>query len=376
MPALKSPSTVIVVGPLPPPVHGSAKNTAIIAGKLQDRCNVIVVDISPGSLKRWSFYHVVKIIKVLQALFVIIVQASPLDTKLYIPADAGFGTYYTITIVTLARFLGYKIFIHHRSFAYIDKRVTRMALLTRCAGSEAVHIFLCRDMKRRYLDNYPASQKALILSNGAYIKPISQIITSSFDGLRLGHLSNLGSDKGLDEVLETTRCLIAHDVKTHLVLAGPTVTTEDTQKIERAVIEFGKALDYRGAVYGEDKDRFYEDIDVFLFPTRYANEAQPNVLLEAMSFGVPSISFARGCVVGDLSQGGGIAVPTSDNFVQECLPILIDWEKNRDRLLCAKEKALARAFELRSAGVKELEKFIDTVVGTKFGNGGKRPSDQ
>ena len=42
--------------------------------------------------------------------------------------------------------------------------------------------------------------------------------------------------------------------------------------------EFGDVMEYRGPVYGEDKRSFFMDIDVFLFPTIYENEAQPLVM--------------------------------------------------------------------------------------------------
>ena len=112
MPKLKyslKPSTVVVVGPLPPPVHGMAKNTAVIAEELRRRCNVVVADISPRGLDRRLAYHAKKIIKVLRALFVIAFRAHLHDARLYTPAHAGWGIYYTIAIVTTARFFGYKI---------------------------------------------------------------------------------------------------------------------------------------------------------------------------------------------------------------------------------------------------------------------------
>ena len=43
------------------------------------------------------------------------------------------------------------------------------------------------------------------------------------------------------------------------------------------VAELAGALDYRGPVYDADKLRFYQDIDLFVFATTYANEAQPTV---------------------------------------------------------------------------------------------------
>ena len=340
-----------------------AMSNAKVAGVLRSRCNLVVADTSPGRLERGLVYLAVKTVKVLRSMCVLAVHARRRDVSLYISADAGLGIFYAIAIVTLARLLDYEIFVHHHSFAHIDRRTIRMAVLARGAGSRATHIFLCPDMQRRYRDHYTFSGNALVLSNAAHINPATRVAESRFNGLRLGHLGNLDPMKGLDDVLETTRRLLALDVKARLVLAGPVVKAKYARKIEQAITEFGEALDYRGLVHGEEKERFYRDIDVFLLPTRYVHETQPTVILEAMSVGVPCISYARGCVADDLSRGGGVAVPTSTDFVRACLPILIDWERNRDRLLDAGNKALARARELKSEGEAGLARFIDAVVG-------------
>ena len=92
----------------------------------------------------------------------------------------------------------------------------------------------------------------------------------------------------------------------------------------------------------------------------------------AMSFGVPSVTFARGWIVGDLAESGGVLVPTSEDFANESLPILIAWEKDRRRLLMAKQKALARAIELRTIAETQHDYFIEMVAGKKLGAGTSR----
>ena len=350
--------TVVVVGPLPPPVHGMAKNTALVAEELCKRCSVWVADISPGALKKSTRYHVKKLLKVFRAMAVLVRRSSPRSPRLYIPTDAGFGMYYTIAIVGLARLLGYSVFIHHRSFAYIDKPAERMSILTRLAGHKTVHVFLCPDMARRFRNHYPAAKHEMLVSNARHIEPVAKLPKYSGKLLRLGHLSNLGPEKGLDDVLESLRRSLRDNVPVRLVLAGPAVSEKVSRQIEGAKAEFGSALDYRGPVYEAAKEQFYRDIDIFLFPTRYVNEAQPNVLLEAMSYGVPSMSYSRGCIAGDLSQGGGVSVPTTDDFVSIILPTLNHWARNRADLTVARSKALSRARNLRSAAEAEFKSFI------------------
>jgi len=51
---------------------------------------------------------------------------------------------------------------------------------------------------------------------------------------------------------------------------------------------------YFGKKYDEDKEAFFENADLFVFPTFYSNECFPLVLLEAMQHGLPCISTNEG----------------------------------------------------------------------------------
>jgi glycosyltransferase involved in cell wall biosynthesis len=202
----------------------------------------------------------------------------------------------------------------------------------------------------------------MILSNAKRVTPVAKA-PGHFEGpMRIGHLSNLGPEKGLNEVLAVLRRLLELNVSVRLVLAGPAVSTDVQAQVEAARTEFGAALEYRGAVYGTDKDDFYRNLDVFLFPTRYRHEAQPNVLFEAMAFAVPSISYARGCVANDLANGGGIAIPTDEDFVEMALPVLIGWERDRKQLALAKQNALARAYEHKRESEAQFEEFVTMLT--------------
>lgn len=51
---------------------------------------------------------------------------------------------------------------------------------------------------------------------------------------------------------------------------------------------------YHGRKYGDEKRDFFENADVFVFPTFYHNECFPLVLLEAMEFKLPLITTNEG----------------------------------------------------------------------------------
>ena len=60
--------------------------------------------------------------------------------------------------------------------------------------------------------------------------------------------------------------------------------------ISEARAKFGEAIVELGPVAGAAKQRFFETIDIFFFPSRYRMEAQPLVMLEALSYGVATLA--------------------------------------------------------------------------------------
>ncbi|MGY3412382.1 glycosyltransferase involved in cell wall biosynthesis [Bradyrhizobium sp. GM5.1] len=81
---------------------------------------------------------------------------------------------------------------------------------------------------------------------------------------------------------------------------------------------------------GKEKCDFYRSIDVFAFPTTYINEAQPTVVYEALTAGIPVIAYGRGCILSQV-RGSGLVIPPTDAFVTPALAWLRDYAANRGR---------------------------------------------
>ena len=363
-------TTVVAVAPFPPPVHGMAQITERIVEDIAPYCHVVRADISPGRLERGLAYHTAKVAKVARALVTLLTHAFQRPRALYTPVGAGLGMFYTTATVALARLLGYTLVVHHHSFAYIDRRTFPMRLLACIGGKSAWHLFLCDGMKAAYRRHYPgvSAERSLVVSNGGRVDPVGALPARGSELLTIGHLSNLGPEKGLDDVLETARRLQTSGASFRLLLAGPTVSANDKAKIDAAKSALGDNMDYRGPVYGADKDRFYAEVDVFLFPTRYHNEAQPTVLFEAMAFGVPSISYARGCIANDLSEGGGMSVAYGDDFTDAAVPVLTAWAENRPALDDARGRALTRGHAHKRAAAVQFDRLVEVLTGAAVSN--------
>ena len=237
----------------------------------------------------------------------------------YLTAEGGLGLTYSILTAAWARLLGFRLFIHHHSYSYIRRPHTLMTCLLAVSGSEAVHICLCSEMAQDLANCYRRDIRSLIISNATFVDPGKS--ASSFSTRRdlvIGLIGNLTPDKGLYEFIEIVRIAKARALPIRGVLAGPIVRDSDRFVLQSLKDELGEHLDYRGPVYHAEKARFFENIDVFVFPTTYLNEAQPTVIFEALANSVPIISFDRGCIRNQVGNAGRV-FRSDANFVVEAL---------------------------------------------------------
>ncbi len=64
-----------------------------------------------------------------------------------------------------------------------------------------------------------------------------------------------------------------------------------------------KYINYIGPKYGKEKETYFENADIFVFPTFYNNECFPLVLLEAMQYKLPIATTDEGGIP-DIVQTG------------------------------------------------------------------------
>ncbi len=120
--------------------------------------------------------------------------------------------------------------------------------------------------------------------------------SSSRHECRVLFLSNLIATKGPWEFLCMAKEVAAQEPHTHFILAGSPVDRELYQKILHFRDQEGltKRVDIVGGVYGEAKARLLASSDIFVYPTQ--KDAAPLVLLEAMQWGLPIISSDQGAI--------------------------------------------------------------------------------
>ncbi len=355
---------LIIVGAFPPPVHGQSSVNQEVLNAVKARFQIVVVNLSPGSFRRNIIYYTRRIFNTIGGALTIMRHAFGANQRvLYLSTDSGLGIVLNLVVVGVGRILNYSLFLHHHSYSYITRKSTWMALLKRVAGPRARHVYLCEEMRARYEALYGFANVPIICSNGRFA-PSARPRTTLFCGgaLRIGLLSNLCAEKGLYDFLQILDSAKNDDLELRGVLAGPPVSSFDAVEIEKAQLRLGKSFTYLGPVYGRAKDDFFDQIDVFVFPTRYAVESYGIVVVEALARGIPVIAYGRGCIASYLKTPAGIVVAPERGFLECALPVLVEWRRNPDAYRLASEAASSLSRSLREESEKGFNELIAALV--------------
>ena len=109
-------------------------------------------------------------------------------------------------------------------------------------------------------------------------------------------LSNLLIDKGVLVLLDALRLLKDRGYSFVCDFVGSETKDIDAARFAKEVEarSLNRLAVYRGRKYGADKNVFWKNTDIFVFPTFYSNETFGLVNLEAMEYSLPVISTNEG----------------------------------------------------------------------------------
>jgi glycosyltransferase involved in cell wall biosynthesis len=309
---------VTMIGSFPPPVAGAAMTNAMVSNSLV-AAGVDVTRINVASSRlahsRSVAYHARRAARNLLGLRRARATASR-SAALYIVPDAGFGVWYTRAHMAGAALRYGSVMIHHHSCRYIEEHDRAIAAIVTITRDRATHVFLTDGMaaafQRQYGDvAYRVATNAHFVADEA-----ARPLAPRRDGpIRLGHLSNLCADKGFFAVADTFDALRTDRMDATLTLAGPILEPAVEDRLAGLIAAHGPLVRHLGPVTGDVKVAFYRDIDMFLFPTAWRQEAAPLVIYEALAAGCPVLATNRGLIAEFVPDLGGAVCPRDVDFV-------------------------------------------------------------
>ena len=316
---------LLVVAPIPPPVTGQSLATERLLEIFVDRgLRLRIADTAPAREDSWQS-QVVRVVRLGWALVKIVTTRFRGSQRIYISVLANLGMYHTALCALLARLLGYRLFLHHHVASYTKSPKPKMTLLAACAGTNAVHITLCEAMSHDLRRNYRFVDQTMAVSNAIFAQKYSIKSNKKARSVKyLGHISSLMVEKGLQRLVNLFRYMKPKESGIKLLIAGSAYTPVEQKIVDDAVQEFDEYIRIVGHISGQEKEEFFEKIDVFIFPSLYRHEAAPLVCLESMSAGVPFIAYDWGYVKSS-TDAAGTFVNSDEAFEEQALKTLQLW---------------------------------------------------
>lgn len=280
---------ILFVGPLPPPLHGFSQITSS-AFELIKRTGSVYLINRAGNFSLTGFF----VFFLRTALLVFLFPFGKIDYT-YLALSGGRGQAIDAIYLIFSLLFRKKTVIHHHSFNYINKH-SRLFEFVLMLSRNSIHVFLCQDMLDRVRSIYNVDLPcAKVISNAAFLD-FGKLANERrlLDSFVVGFLSNITEEKGIFSYLDVMKILADAKVNVRGLVAGP-LDSSIEHKFLNSIAD-NDLVEYIGPVYGDDKLKFFSRIDILLFPTKYKNEAEPLVILEALSHGIPVVAGNRGCI--------------------------------------------------------------------------------
>lgn len=331
-------------------------NEAVYTQLRGSRLEVEVIDLSPKLTPDKCNYGGARRATWMRGLWRYVklcLKARP--SRLYIGMSGGLGQLADLLFISIARITSQHIVIHHHSFAYLNKKSFLMSLIVGAAGHDALHVMLCEKMVHSLQEVYGARLQSLLLSNAAMLTPFEEDPRVHAELRVIGMLSNLSLEKGVETFIDIVRQLRCRGVQIEGRLAGPAVDAKTRTIIMKSVEE--GLVTWSGPIYGLDKQVFFNTIDVFVFPSRYVNEAEPLVIHEALAYGLPVIATDRGCIAG-LVGNGGLVLDVALCDLTPAVSLLEEWWEKTHVFAEARSRARRRFTEIMSDAQEARGTFL------------------
>ena len=302
-------SSVLFIMHMPPPVHGASMmgkyihDSETVNGAFD--CHYInlatakdLIDIGKIGVKK-----LVQFIKLLRNIHKEVKRWRP--QLVYVTPNAFGGAFYKdFVVVEMLKSMGCKVVVHYHNKGVSTRQDRWLDNLLYRKFFKNIKVILLS--KRLYSDmkKYVRLEDVYFCPNGA--PDVERSIVEKTNRItHLLFLSNLIEEKGVIVLLDALKMLKERGLSFVCDFVGGETVEIDKERFNREVAQRGLngMVLYHGKKYGEEKEAFLNEADIFVFPTYYHNECFPVVLLEAMEHALPCISTNEGGIADIIDDG-------------------------------------------------------------------------
>jgi glycosyltransferase involved in cell wall biosynthesis len=365
---------LIVVGPVPPPVHGVTVSTTLVLGNplLQERFALRHVDTSDHrdaeNIDRWDFENVRSGIA---ATLRMLRHTRGRKGIVYLPLSGGTpGLMRDSLLIFAARLRRWPVTGHlrggefHHYFWALPKpiawyvRLVLMRLTSIAAmGESLTHMF----------DGIVPANRIAVITNGT---PDAGPPSTDRDLETVLFLSGLRRRKGVYEALEAARIVLEQRPTARFLFAGWFQDEQVEKELRAIAAPLGDAVEFTGEADPEQKDALMRRASVLLFPP-VETEGHPRVVLEGIAAGLPIVTTDQGAIKETVVDGeSAFVLDTADpHQIADRILLLLGDPALRERM-----GAAARArFESEFTQARADEKIADWLTAVATARGLKMP---
>ena len=174
------------------------------------------------------------------------------------------------------------------------------------------------------LEDFLPSERIVVVPNG--IEPMkTKSDKRKSEAFNILYLGTLMRSKGFQEVVYSAPYVVVKKPDVNFILAGEHCYPEELRAAHEFIVEhqLQQFISMPGVVFGEEKKKYLEEADIFVFPP-IAPEGQPLVILEAMAAGLPVITTNQGAISETVIDGvnGFIVPPNNPQVIAEKIILL------------------------------------------------------
>ncbi len=207
-------------------------------------------------------------------------------------------------------------------------------------------VVLLASVELEAYQSFTHCKRLLVIPNAVDLKDFPELPEKNTgSGMwQLGYIGRLAHNKGVFEAIEALDILRKAGVEdTTLTIAGSGPAEADLRGL---VKKLGLETDvvFAGPLFGEQKQRFWAQVDIFVFPT-FHREGLPYTVLESLASGTPIVTTRVGGIRDVITDGvqGIFVAPHDAKGVAAALHAMIH-DKQRIDMMSAACAARAKEF--------------------------------
>lgn len=328
---------VLLVCPLPPPVHGSSmvssciRESRLINGAFDVDC--VNISTSRGMAEIGRF-HFSKIWRFVGSYFIMLwkLLTHRYDLVYLAVTVHGIGFLKDCPYMLMARLFCRNRLIHHHNKGmapYAGRFPYNWLMPMAYRGAK---VMLLSERLYEDISGVVKREDIIICPNG-----LKDVARGAVDKVENGvpnilFLSNLIASKGVYALLDACKVLKNRGVEFRCSFVGGETKSITKNVFDNAVGERGleEWVEYVGPKYGEEKETYWNNADMFVFPSFYHNECMPLTVIEAMQHGIPVVTTDEGAIPDLVVDGVNGFVISSRKLIVESGGRYLDWEPSED----------------------------------------------